>query len=363
MPARSSDSVRNAGASSSLPKSKDSTKKIVYLFGAGATHAELAALLPDLSPETDGLLLGNVSSRVIARARSNPNYLRHLETVSATAGSLNIELLIGLLESSKVQEWAAKTELLRTLVSLDIRAILTPSRTKRFYLHRALLRLHRHPRVRSVEQVIGFISLNYDGVLDSAYRKFYGEPNYCFSLSDAAPSSRNIPLLKLHGSFTWKNLRIQGRRREIDIIPMGSHKTYLHAPYGFIWTRALQILVDCDILRLVGCSLSHNDAHLTDLLFKAHLERSKAFEIQVIDKPSAGQLIRTTYGFFPGIRTLSELENLLVPEPDPRNPYRTWLKYKSLRMLGESRALRLSPLAQLLPEDGNDAKSTTTFAS
>ena len=40
-------------------------KKIVYLFGAGATHAELTNLDPDLLKEKLGLLIGNVSSRVI----------------------------------------------------------------------------------------------------------------------------------------------------------------------------------------------------------------------------------------------------------------------------------------------------------
>lgn len=29
-------------------------KKVAYLFGAGATHAELVALNPDLAPEREG---------------------------------------------------------------------------------------------------------------------------------------------------------------------------------------------------------------------------------------------------------------------------------------------------------------------
>ena len=192
--------------------------------------------------------------------------------VSATSGSLNIELLITLIESSKIHEWASKTALLKRLVEEDIKAVLTPWRLGRFYLHRALLRFHRHRVTRDQEEVVGFISLNYDDVLDRAFRQFYGEPNYCFTLDDAMPST-NIPLLKLHGSFNWSDARIRGHRRDIEIIPLGSAKSYLHSPYSFIWNRALEVLIRCDTLRVIGCSLSQNDVHLIDLLFKAHLER------------------------------------------------------------------------------------------
>lgn len=77
-------------------------KKVAYLFGAGATHAELLALSPDLIPETDGLLISNVSPRVIKEASTDANYTRGLETVSSTSGQLkNIELLISLIENAK----------------------------------------------------------------------------------------------------------------------------------------------------------------------------------------------------------------------------------------------------------------------
>jgi hypothetical protein len=80
-------------------------KKIVYLFGAGATHAELQSLDPDLIPEKQGLLINNVSSRVIEKARREKKYTHDVEMVSGTKGSLNIELLISLLENSKIHDW------------------------------------------------------------------------------------------------------------------------------------------------------------------------------------------------------------------------------------------------------------------
>jgi hypothetical protein len=61
-------------------------KKVAYFFGAGATHAELLALKPDLTRETEGLLISDVSSRVIQKARFDARYLANLETVSSTSG-------------------------------------------------------------------------------------------------------------------------------------------------------------------------------------------------------------------------------------------------------------------------------------
>lgn len=314
--------------------------KVVYLLGAGATHGELINLAPELHRERKGLLIGDVSSRVIDEARKDKRYLQNLEMVSGTAGSLNIELLISLIENSKIHDWAYKTELLKRLVEEDIKRVLTAARLKKFYLHRALFELHHHQTVSKREMLLGVISLNYDGVLDAAYREYYGEPNYSFTLDGDESNPSAIPLLKLHGSFNWSDKAIHGRKSPIAIIPLGANKTYLHAPYGFIWSRALEILTHCDCLRVIGCSLSQNDAHLTDLLFKAHLERLAPFEIEVIAPTYVGEGIQKNYGFFPKITTLRDIERNLIPERDPENPFKTWLKYKSLKSLPSPRALR-----------------------
>jgi len=331
--------------------------KIAYLFGAGATHAELLALNPELVRETQGLLISDVSSRVIQKARGDSKYVSDLETVSGTSGSLiektsgtsgslNIELLISLIENSKIHDWASKTARLKRWVEQDIKHILTQTRLRRFYLHGALLRLHVHEVVREKEEVVGFISLNYDDVLDRAYTEYYGKPNYCFTLNETMPST-NVPLLKLHGSFNWSDARMRGRPRTIEIIPLGSIKSYIHAPYASIWNRALEVLVNCDRLRVIGCSLSPNDVHLIDLLFKAHLERQEPFDIDVIASANAGEAIRENYGFFPKINTLVEIENM-ISERDPPNPFQLWLKYKSDKMLGPARVRRLKYLRNVV---------------
>lgn len=319
-------------------------KKIAYLFGAGATHAELQDLYPRLIESDQGLLINDVSRRVIERARRKEKYLRGLETVSGTSGSLNIELLISLIENSKIHDWEGKSRLLKRLVQQDIEGILPEGRVRTFYLHKALFELHGHLEERGAEQLVGLISLNYEDVLDRAYERYHGKPDYCLSLGPGPRHEGKPPLLKLHGSFNWRNKWIRGRKRTFEIIPLGSNKTYAHTPYRFIWNEALKTLIECDTLRVIGCSLSQNDLHLVDLVFQAHVERKAPFDIEIIGYEEDGSRMRGDYGFFPGIKTLPEIEGHLIPERTPANPFKSWLKYKGLSTmredLGRTRYLR-----------------------
>ena len=312
--------------------------RVVYLFGAGATQAELQSADADVAAKS-GLLVSELSKRVIEKARRNEQYLKDVATVSGTSGSLNIELLISLIENSKISGWESKTRYLKDLVRKDIEKVLSAPITHHFFLHKALFELHQNPTARQKERLTGLISLNYDDVLDSAYEEYHGRPRYCFSL-DESKREKDVPLLKLHGSFNWKDLKITGRKRAIDIIPLGSTKSYIHPPYGCIWNQALETLIGCDTLRVIGCSLSQNDFHLIDLLFKAHLEKGEAFDIEIIAGDSVGERIRSNYGFFPGLKTLTKIRDNLVPEANPVNPFKTWLKYKSLALLGAEKAGR-----------------------
>ncbi len=258
------------------------SKKIVYLFGAGATHAELANLEKDPGQrflEKKGLLTANMSKRVMEKFRARKANLKYIKMVSSVSGDINIELYISLIENNKIGNWEKTSRHLKQLVKKDIESILTVSKKKRFYLHKALLELHGHKNIQDKEKLIGLISLNYDDVLDDAYRTVRKEePNYCFDTG----KNEAIPLLKLHGSFDWKSVMIRGIKRSVQIIPLGVNKQFLHIPYNSIWIRALEILRECDILRVVGCSLSQNDTHLIELLFNAHIEKGNSFEIQVV---------------------------------------------------------------------------------
>jgi hypothetical protein len=189
------------------------------------------------------------------------------------------------------------------------------------------------------ENLLGIISLNYDDILDQAEKTFYRrDPNYCHTSTKGI----GVPLLKLHGSFNWTNMKIYEKVKAIPIIPLGINKNYLAPPYNFIWGRAFEVIARCDVLRVIGCSLNQNDVGLIDLLFKAHLERSKQIEIQIIDFQDAAEGIKGNFGFFPGIVTPKDIDVLIadpqILSPDHTgNPFKIWIKAIAESMLTAKR--------------------------
>ena len=312
-------------------------KKIVYLIGAGATHAEIYNLEDAPSEnflQENGLLISNVSKRVMRKAQDVRGFKKNVESVTSPEGSLNIELLISLFASNQIPNSDSKVNKLKKLVQDDILKRLSMSRKKKFYLHKALLELHN--LIVDREHLLGIISLNYDDILDEAYKACKMDINYCHTSNSGDRGSS--PFLKLHGSFNWKKIKIYGRTKAISIIPLGLNKNYLLPPYNCIWSRALEILTQCDTLRVIGCSLSQNDVGLIDLLFKAHLERVGYFEIEIIDWQDKGDEIKNNYGFFPGIIKPKDIENSLIAnesiyEMGVGNPFKIWLKTKAQKML------------------------------
>lgn len=274
-------------------------KKIAYLIGAGATHAEILNIEESPSAtfiENNGLLISSVSKRVMRAVQNVPGFKKNVEFVTSPEGSLNIELLISLFESNQIPHSDFKVNTLKKLVQSDILKRLSMSRKRRFYLHKALLELHQ--LIDDREYLLGIISLNYDDILDEAYKACNMKLNYCHTSDSGGPGYP--PLLKLHGSFNWTRRNNYGKTKDIPIIPLGLNKNYLVPPYNFIWSRAFEILTRCDTLRVIGCSLNQNDVGLIELLFKAHLERDSYFEIEIIDWQDKGDDIKNSYGFFPG---------------------------------------------------------------
>lgn len=307
-----------------MPDSKP--QKIVYLFGAGATHAEITNLFPlwfadDTRKGKESLLLRDVSLRICRGAKLNPWFKKWKRVRDFE----DIELFISLIEDNRIESDATVRGLQR-LMKEDISTKLKEGRQRLFCLHGALFELHQ--KIKDKETLIAIISLNYDNVLDRAYTKVIcKKPNYSFPGNPDGPY-----LLKLHGGFELKNPKTG---KLIPIVPPGTHKNYLELPYNFIWGRALESLIECDILRVIGCSLSANDVGLIDLIFKAHLERGgkNKLEIELINSPESGKEIKKRFGFFPGIKIISEIkepgyQSYLVPEVVDNNPFKSWLKKK-----------------------------------
>src|ERR1700683_2928357 len=103
---------------------EDIPTRVVYLFGAGATQAELQVVDAEMAAKS-GLLVSQLSTRVIEKARRKKGYRADVAAVSGTSGSLNIELLISLIENSKISGWESKTRYLKDLVQKDIDKVLS----------------------------------------------------------------------------------------------------------------------------------------------------------------------------------------------------------------------------------------------
>src|ERR1039458_7944243 len=325
--------------------------KLVYLFGAGATHAEIVNLYPKRNDETfleeNGLLMQHVSKRVCKNAKTLGKFPKSIEGLLSSAGLSNIELFISLIENNVIKSEQTINDLKR-LIKEDILAQLSESRLNKFCLHKALFELHS--KIKTDEEILGIISLNYDRVLDEAYETITKkEPDYCLTFGASKRASEGIHLLKLHGGFDLKF-----RNNKLPIMTPGINKNYLELPYNFIWGRALEVLIECDILRVIGCSLSQNDVGLIDLLFKAHLAKKGAFQIQMITFDPDDNKIQENYGFLPEIKRALQIEGGLISEvaikrhDSGSNPFKIWLKAKAEKMLTNDEVKKTNYLKRVL---------------
>ena len=331
-------------------------KKVVYLFGAGATHAEVMNMHKELTAKIikeKGLLIEHVSRRVIAKARKDKNFIKDIECIISSNRPSNIEELISLIETNRIKKASKKTDKLRKLVEKDILSHLRGDKeSNEPVLYKSLLELHN--RIDDKEKVLGLITLNYDNLLDKAYTKILRkEPNYCTKFG----SSNDWPLLKLHGSFEWPKIRMGKNEISVGIMPLGIRKDYLELPFNFIWGRAGEILAECDTLRVIGCSLAQNDWGLIDLLFKSHLWKGEPYEIEIIDFDTAGEYIRNHFGFLPRITKAYGIESGIIagdinsPDVHPlANPFKIWLDAKARRMLNQGEIASTTYLKQVCAE-------------
>ena len=158
-------------------------------------------------------------------------------------------------------------------------------------LYAALIDLYQIPSF--TETLGGFLTLNYDGLIEHAIHSQHGKiVDYGISLSESpANPDDSITLLKLHGSFDWLNewpIRLHQPTEGSDPlwIPPGIQKAKEAYPFNILWGRARELL-ECDVLRIVGCNLSANDWDLVSMLFRTKHGHSanRVFEIELIDSP------------------------------------------------------------------------------
>ena len=183
-------------------------KKVVYLFGAGATQAEASfrggEKINMLMKDSDSLGDG-ISKRVLKKAGTD--VLLDLPK----DGKIDIEKLISLLANTGIEKYEGEAEKLRKLYFREILDGL--SKTGVLYepkLAIALLEMHKNEEYRDKIEVLScIISLNHDNLFQTAMKKVYSALNLgfkCESKYYKISANHEIPMLiHLHGAFNWLN--------------------------------------------------------------------------------------------------------------------------------------------------------------
>jgi len=328
-------------------------EKVVYLLGAGATNAEKMFACSDekFNFADEGLTNADVSRRVLEqmwRKKGKTSQLiskygldkKCLERPPEVGKEVDIEFLISLIESNKAEESQNDAKLLRKYFRTDISSKLkfrgekiTPC------LYQALLEWQKFIKN---EKVLGYLTLNYDSLFETALIDMGYKIDYGLSIENLSQDTDDEKLLlKLHGSFDWFlnaetnkiRIEINGEKEKEPLwIPPGLIKEYADYPYNLLFGKAREILIECDILRVIGCSLSSNDIGLISLIFGTQKMKLGGYSIEIIDSDTIyRERLQKRLGFMINFEELfyraPRYKELGLDSTD--NPFRDWLVFNS----------------------------------
>ena len=299
----------------------DSRKTVVYLLGAGATQGSVASV-----GSTQGILMDHLrlplaeSIRDLMEGRRK-KYSALREIVNALIDDeADVEHMITFLDESPSalhRQFADELRLAFAKVLQkrleDLNGALEGAQ---FSLYSSLLDMYL---VDGFPEVLrGILSINYDEYVEAATEQIHGHPvDYGVSVGNVDRSKASVLLLKLHGSFKWRDtwpIEAQGRRSTNPLwIPPGIQKAKSRYPFGVLWGLARELL-DCHVLRIIGCRLSGNDWDLLSLLFGAkyaHTNREYPYVIEVIDSPAHAFQLQDQYPYL-DIRSVYEIEEYKI---------------------------------------------------
>src|SRR6266581_6070552 len=290
--------------------------KVVYLFGAGASHACVMAaglsfgiLMRDLSDP----LREKVEGIVADKYPDEPTIAALVNAV--ITDDADVEHIITFLDQSISSLHKRFAEDLRVAFESVLGARLERIEEELggppVNLYEAVLDLHQVEGVG--EELTGMLTLNCDQYIEAAIALAGREVDLGIDLGqDAALPA--YTLLKLHGSFGWKHswLVSLGAGYAAPLwIPPGIQKKKDDYPFNLLWGRARELL-DCDVLRVIGCRLGPNDWDLISLLFAGrhvNASRSKGFDIEMIDSPQHAERLKESYPYL-GIKSIYELDRV-----------------------------------------------------
>lgn len=300
--------------------------KVVYLFGAGASQGEFNCYGSPVR-----ILMQDIIDGISRRIESENIELLFDVNNELTIEGIDVEHLITLYESSGTQKHSEIAKGLKKLFREEIQArISSLGETFSPTLFASLIEMHSIPDFD--EELVAILTINYEDLLERAMQHVKGGINYLMKVINRHSSYRleetSVPILKLHGSFNWKNeypiVVVDKIEYEEDVlwIPPGVVKRREYYPFSLIWGRARE-LMECDILRIIGCSLSRNDWELISLLYTTQRLRTdgRSYKIELIDPPAACERIKEDYKYL-DIHTILDIpvvRDYLIREYFPRH--------------------------------------------
>jgi hypothetical protein len=336
-------------------------ERVVYLFGAGASHACAQAvgsahsiLMRDLTQE-----LADRLRAFIDREHPSESRLKNLMN-DVIDERTDVEHIITFLDdsSSSLHRQFATTlrQTFEDVLRDRLQQIVDEQGRVPDDLYVALLDIYDIPNLP--EELAGILTTNYDSFLESAIRgsaKRALDVGVGFERDTIGELTR---LLKLHGSFEWNTTwPITKANGGVTLwIPPGIQKAKAHYPFNLLWGLAREML-DCDVLRVVGSRLGPNDWDLISLLFATrHTNVSRGpYRVELIDSPGQALKLQDAHPYL-GVTSILEIDSIgkfLVSEiggGDPReyhslsteerkaivdkagahhNWFRLWLKQKA----------------------------------
>ena len=293
-----------------------SPKKVVYLIGAGASHGSVkyaksarGILMKDLAP--------TLANKVHELIQSEAEKYDSLGTLAneVIVEDVDVEHVITFLDESPSfihRQFADELRLtFQTILRSQLDTIKEEIGDNRFSLYAALLDMYQV--VNCPEELHAILTINYDEYIEDAAASIERPVDFGIRLQEHDVSPKSLKLLKLHGSFGWKDTwpipKVENLNTEPLWIPPGILKGKQQYPFNVLWGLARELL-DCDILRIIGCQLSPNDWDLISLLFTTrhtHTSRSSPFVVEVIDSPVHAIELKRLYPYL-DIRSLLEIK-------------------------------------------------------
>lgn len=325
----------------------------MYLWGAGATHAEVQYL----GAHTVNLLMrDNDESGEGVATRILGQLPKRWRSSFAVDQGTDIEKLISLLAAGNIDRYTKLAETIRRLYFSDIRRNLWLAKVlNNPALATGLLSLHADATFRQREVLTGIITTNHDGLLLVAAQSVHNGVNLGipFRSDDVTVATTDTPpIVHLHGSFTWTfglplrvSLLSESTTYSPDTvwIPPTIIKESKSYPFNKLAGLAYELLSrQCDVLRVVGSALTQNDWNVLSLLFNAQrhreLTQGAAFRIELVMPQRAGSEIRTACSYLKNLTPIGHLsdgdfaaykeDDLAATTSEMKNPLFYWLKEK-----------------------------------